>query len=99
MSPLVLGHVLLAESKVDQDDVALAGQQNVFGLEIAVDNIARVQVLKCKDKLGSIEPSPRLRERAFVLHMKEELASIHEILDQIQLCGRLERKLKSDNEG
>ena len=48
---------LLAEAEVGQLDVAFGVQQNVFRLQVAVDDALAVQVLQCQRDLSHVEAS------------------------------------------
>lgn len=54
--------VLLAQTEVGQLDVTLCVQQNVLGLEIAIDDAQRVQMFQRADDLGQVETGPRQTE-------------------------------------
>jgi hypothetical protein len=98
VSPIVLLHVQLAETKVAQSDVSSVVQQDVLRLQVAVDDIETVQALESAQKLGGVETSSVNLELALPLKMVEQLSSVHERQDKVQLLGRLERKLQRHDE-
>jgi hypothetical protein len=46
----------LGEPEIGELDVTVSSDQDVLGLEIAVDDVPLVQVFEDKDNLGGIEP-------------------------------------------
>jgi hypothetical protein len=56
-------HVLLAEPKVGEGDVAVLVEQYVLELQVAVDDPQPVQVLDRQHKLRRVEPHLRLVKR------------------------------------
>lgn len=57
-----------------------------------------MQVLERDQQLGRIEPTSDLIELSFPLQMMEELSSVNKSKHNVQLLGRLERKLKRHDE-
>ena len=53
---------LLAQAKIRQQHVALSVQEAIFGLQIAVDNTERMQMLQRQHQLSNVEASHILRE-------------------------------------
>jgi hypothetical protein len=49
-------HVHLAEAEVDEADVALRVEHHVLRLQVAVDDVARVQELERAGDLAQVEP-------------------------------------------
>ena len=60
----VIVDALFAQSKIGQADVTAGVEQHVLGLEIAVDDVQPVDVLKRERDLGGVEASARLRKLA-----------------------------------
>lgn len=87
---LIVIHVELAETEVAQRDVSSVVEENILGLEIAVDHVEAVKVLQSEQKLGSIEARAGLVELALALQVVEQLSSVDEREDQVQLLLRLE---------
>ena len=50
---------VLGEAEIGKLEVTLLVDENVFGLQIAVDDVQRVKVLKHERHLGAIEPTSR----------------------------------------
>jgi len=48
-------NVLFGKSKVSKSDVTKMVHQNVFKFQVAIDNTRVVEMVKRKDKFGSIE--------------------------------------------
>jgi hypothetical protein len=57
-----------------------------------------MQMLQSAQQLGRIKPTPQLVELALSLQMVEQLSPVDERQNQIQLFGRLERKLEGYDE-
>lgn len=95
---LGLCHVELAQSEVAEGDVADVVDEDVFGLEVAVDDVELVQVLERAEQLGGVEPAALLVEAALTLEVVEELATVDERQAQVQLLGTLKRELERDDE-
>jgi len=91
--------VRFAETEITQGDVASGIEQNVFGLEIAVDDIVLVQMFEGEDEFGNVESSAFLGEATLALQVPEELASGLVVGDKVELGGALEREFETDEEG
>jgi hypothetical protein len=89
---------LLRDAKVGEADVALAGEQNVLGLEVAIQNGGAVQVLEAEADLGGVEAHALLVELLLLLEVEEELATIDVVHDEVELLARLERVVEVDEE-
>jgi hypothetical protein len=63
-----------------------------------VNDIEAVQMLQGAQELGRIKPAPQLVKLALPLQVVEQLATVDERQDQVQLFGRLERKLEGHDE-
>lgn len=63
-----------------------------------IDDVEPVEVLERDEELGGVEPTPLLVELALALKMVEELSTINESEDEVELLLRLERELERDNE-
>jgi hypothetical protein len=64
-----------------------------------VDHVEPMQMLECNEQLGRVEPTPLFVELALSLEMMEQLASVDEREDEVELFLGLERELKGDDEG
>ena len=79
--------------------MALLIDENVLGLQIAVDDARFVQVVECKSHFSCVETGAILVETTFLLlQMKEEFASIYKLHDHVQAILILEGKLEPHNE-
>ena len=67
--------VVAAEAKVRDVHVALGVEQHVFGLEVAVHDVDRVQVRERAHELGGEEAHHGLGEDAEALEVEKELAA------------------------
>ena len=80
---------LLGEAKVREADVPLVCQEDVLGLQIAVNNASVVKMLQCQTNLSRIEADSFHREAVLLLKVVEKLPSIHKIQYQVELIVRL----------
>mmetsp|Transcript_30181 Transcript_30181/g.79271 ORF Transcript_30181/g.79271 Transcript_30181/m.79271 type:complete len:236 (+) Transcript_30181:1532-2239(+) len=85
----VLGaHPLLAQSKVSQHDVAILVQQNVFGLEVAVQHVMVVKKPQRRRQLGGVKQRALLRKLLVLVQVEVELASVDIVEHKVQFaCG------------
>ena len=74
---------LLGEAEVGEDDVALAGQEEVLELQVAVEDAGVVEVLETEDDLGGVETDTALGEFLVVAEMEEKLPAVHKIKHQV----------------
>lgn len=58
-------------------------KQNVFGLEISVDDLEPVETLKGTQKFRSVEPSPVDVKSLLFLEVVEKLSTVHKCENQI----------------
>lgn len=89
----------LGQAKVGHDNVTLFREEQVLGLEVAVDDASVVQVLQRQQDLGGVEADALLGEAAVVLEVEEELATVHKVQHKVQLLVGLERVVQVDQEG
>ena len=77
-------HARLCEAEVCELDVAVAGEQNILGLEVAVDDVVRVEIVERERDLGRVE----LRD--WVHKALKSLACVSPCEDQEEvIMGRL----------
>jgi hypothetical protein len=53
-------------------------QQNVFRLQVSIDDVELVQMVQGAKQLGRVEPRAIFGEPAFALQVVEELATVDE---------------------
>lgn len=75
---------LLGKAEVSEADVSLAVQQNVLGLEVAVDDFFGVQVLDGADDLGGVEEARAVAEAPPAAQVAEELAARHVVHQHVE---------------
>ena len=71
----------LGDAKVSQEDVAILSDENVLGLEVAVEHVARVDVHECARDLGKHDARRRLRKGTIGVEAKEQVAALKRELD------------------
>jgi hypothetical protein len=80
--------------------VPLLIEQDVFRLQIPVDDVVVVQRGEGQKDLGNVEAgAPLLELAAFLLHVLEELAAGLVIHDKVEVRVGLEGVLEADEEG
>lgn len=92
-------HIQLAEPKIAQSNVTCVIQQDVLGLEIAVDDVEAMKTLKRTQQLGCVEPGSIDVEALLFLQVVEKLSSVDKSKHEVELLGRLEGKLQRHDEG
>jgi len=94
---------MLGEAEVGNLDMSVRAEKNVFRLEITVDNVQRVKVIKSKSDLSSVELGDRVGESLRVSRLlsirhphlalseqAEQLSSCDEIHDHVEVVDILE---------
>lgn len=64
------------ESEIGQLRVALCVQQKVLGLQVAVDDVLRVEVVQEEDQGGNVEAGDVRGELACLAEVREDLAAV-----------------------
>ena len=72
---VIASDVHARESKIGNSDVALGVDQNVLRLQISVDDVLLVQVLKSQHHLGCVEPSLVLVEASLSAQEVEKFSA------------------------
>ena len=85
------------ETEVGDLDVARCIEQNVFWLEVAVDDSVGMQVSQCLDQFRRIDPNSVLFELLFRSQVRKHLTAIQEVDDEIQFGFGLEGKVQPNN--
>lgn len=65
-SPGNIGH-FLCEAKIGDLEVAMAIQKQIFGLQVAVDDVLLMQIIECERDLSSIKLGHGVREALSML--------------------------------
>jgi len=78
------GFNALDKAEVGELDVPIVEHQDVFRLQIAVNQVVFVQVLNRKQYLGRHKPRLVLLELAFVVDERHQLTLRRKFLDQVQ---------------
>lgn len=89
----------LRQPEVGQANVPVLVHQDIFRLQIAVDDVFRVQVAQGHGDLNGIEAGALLREASDLAEVHEELAAAHEAHDEENLLLRLEDVAHANKEG
>ena len=63
------------QAKVGDHDVALAVEENVFRLQVAVDNVERVQVRDRRDDFGRVEAHALFGKSPFSFQVEKEFST------------------------
>lgn len=87
------GDLVLGQAEVGQADVAVGVQQDVLGLQVAIDDVRRVHGLQSHGHLSSIQSRPRFGKATVLLQPEEQLAAGHVVQNHISADngGRLVR--------
>ena len=71
--------------------MTIATDQNILWLQISVQYLLAVEILKCRDNLSCVEDNIFLCEVTPFTQVVEERTSSFEVKDQVQLLCTLER--------
>lgn len=94
------GDADLAESEVDQLDEPLAVDEDVVGLQVAVDHMQLlVEIPQRQHQLRYVHARHLLVQIAHVLEERIEVAAVHELHDDEQVVLALERVVELGHEG
>ncbi len=83
---------LLAEAEVGELDMALSVEQDVLGLEVAIDDALPVEMLQRQRDLGDVEAGRVLQEDALALEVHEQLATTEVLQDEVELTFSLKNR-------
>lgn len=87
-----------AEPEVCQPNVPFGIDKNVFGLDVTINDTLLVEVLKRQDEFSTIKFSAILVKASVLLEMVEQLTSVDELHDEVEMELVLERELELHNE-
>jgi hypothetical protein len=76
----------------------VAVEQQVLGLQVAVDDVVRVQVVEGQRDLGGVELGDGVREALRLAQQAEQLAALDKVHDHVQVLGVLEGAPQGDQE-
>eukprot|EP00968_Pinguiococcus_pyrenoidosus_P002425 scaffold135_cov249-Pinguiococcus_pyrenoidosus.AAC.9 len=88
----------LCKAKVPKLDVAIVLEEDVLGLQVAVHDVPRVEMLQCERQLGRVEARDSLRETTIPAKVEEELPSRTEVHHHEELLLVLERVVELGDE-
>uniref|UniRef100_A0A182INX3 Uncharacterized protein n=1 Tax=Anopheles atroparvus TaxID=41427 RepID=A0A182INX3_ANOAO len=88
----------LGEPEIGHLQVALGVDQQVFRLEIAIDQVEIVEILERQHDLGGVEARVRLREAADLPQVREHLTAGDVLQHHVQVGVVLEVELQTDQE-
>ena len=72
-------------------------QENVFWLEISIDDSVRVKTANCIDDLGSVYSCSVLIESLLLPQISEQLPSVQKINYEVKFGLSLKRKVQPDD--
>jgi hypothetical protein len=87
--PCDVGH-LFGETKVGNLEVTMAVEQQVLGLQVAVDDVVRVQVVEGEGDLSGVELCDGVGEALRLAQQAEQLAALDKVHDHVQVLRVLE---------
>jgi hypothetical protein len=96
--PVLILHVQFAETEIAEGDVTGIIEEDVLGLKVTVDDLEAVQAFKRTQQLCSVESGAIDIESLFPLQVVEQLSTIDECQNKIQLFRRLEGEFQRNDE-
>ena len=91
----------LGNAKVAESNVTISHDENIGSLEIAVEDLTRVNVAECRPELQKVPPNSRLREALApaptVLDQAREIAAAAALHDDVERPWLYERIVVLDN--
>lgn len=94
-----LSDVLLCEAEVSEATVTVRVNENIFRLEISVNDIKRVDVLDGQHDFGDEEPGLVLLKDLLFVEVEGEVAARAVVQDHVEVVGSLEAVVHFDHEG
>lgn len=92
-------HAVFREPKVREFEVTGLADQNVFGLEISIDDALIMKCTQEGDDLGCEKSDLIFSKAAALLQVEEKLATCDVLKDEVKLIFSLERVSQLDDEG
>jgi hypothetical protein len=89
----------LGETKVCEFEVAIVANQQVFGFEVAKDDVFAMEIFETRGDCGSIKASLVCGKRLHVAQVSEEFTTVDEFEDQVKILGILGKAFEGDDEG
>lgn len=89
---------LFGETEIHQFDVAVGVEEEVLGLEVAVNDPTAVQVFKGLDDAGRVEAGRVVVEIAAVAQDRPQLAAQAGLHQHVEVLAILERLVQLDDE-
>jgi len=87
----------IQKSTVGHLDLSIGVYEQVFRLEIAVENVEEVDIFKGKDDLASVETSVWFREAAEATEMGEHFSTADKVREHVQVRVVLEDEAETDD--
>lgn len=87
---LLLGKVA-SETEIADSHVSVLVEENVGGLEVAIDDESRVHVLEAEYDLGAVEFHLLFGEDAVLRQVVVQVAAVHEVQQEAELVRCVER--------
>mmetsp|Transcript_10300 Transcript_10300/g.23534 ORF Transcript_10300/g.23534 Transcript_10300/m.23534 type:complete len:208 (-) Transcript_10300:615-1238(-) len=97
-SAIIVALVILAVTKVGEANVTFVVEEDVFGLEVPVDDVHLVKILERQDDFCCIESSPWLRKVLLSCYVREKLPSVDKVHDETQPVCSLEGIVQLNDE-
>ena len=95
--PCDVGH-LLCEAKVCDFEVSVSVQQQILRLQVAVDDVVRVQIVERKRDFGGVELGDGVGKALALAQQAEQLAALDKVHDHVQVLAVLEGAPEGDEE-
>jgi hypothetical protein len=89
---------LLGEPEVGDLEMAVAVEQQIFRLQVAVDDVVRVQVVQRERDLGGVELCDGVGEALGLAQQTKQLPALDKVHDHVQVLGVLEGAPQRDQE-
>lgn len=91
-------HILLGKTKVCNFDVAIVGNQNVFGFQIFVKNILGMKMMQSQKNIWCVKPSGIFFKPSYLWKVEEELTTWAIFKYEVKFAVALEGEVHFYNE-